>query len=72
MKLDQQTLMILGLVVLAVLNVPWSYLWSIAKSFKLPSFGGNADDELLIVSLKEVKKELHCICEAIRDLGDKS
>ena len=63
MKLDQQTLMILGLVVLAVLNVPWSYLWSLAKSFKLP--GMSSGNDKLIDKLGDIE-------QAIRDLGSKS
>lgn len=63
MNLDNQTLMILGLVVLAVLNAPWSYLWSVAKSFKLPSMSGGNDK--LIDKLGDIER-------AIRDLGGKS
>ena len=59
MNLDNQTLMILGLAALAVLNVPWSYLWSLAKSFKMPSISGGSD-------------KLTDIEQAIRDLGGKS
>ena len=63
MNLDNQTLMILGLVVLAVLNVPWSYLWSLAKSFKVPSMSSGNDK--LIDKLGDIE-------QAIRDLGGKS
>jgi hypothetical protein len=63
MNLDNQTLMILGLAALAVLNVPWSYLWSLAKSFKLPSMSGGNDK--LIDKLGDIE-------QAIRDLGGKS
>ena len=63
MNLDNQTLMILGLAALAVINVPWSYLWSVAKSFKLPSMSGGNDK--LIDKLGDIER-------AIRDLGGKS
>jgi len=63
MNLDNQTLMILGLAALAVLNVPWSYLWSLAKSFKMPSISGGSDK--LIDKLGDIER-------AIRDLGGKS
>ena len=62
MNLDNQTLMILGLAALAVINVPWSYLWSLAKSFKLPSMSGG---DKLIDKLGDIE-------QAIRDLGGKS
>lgn len=63
MKFDQQTLMVIGLVVLAVINVPWSYLWSVVKSFKLPSM--SCGNDKLIDKLGDIER-------AIRDLGGKS
>lgn len=63
MNLDNQTLMILGLAALAVINVPWSYLWSVVKSLKLPSMSSGNDK--LIDKLGDIE-------QAIRDLGGKS
>lgn len=71
MTFDNQTLVYIAIGAAALLNVPWSQVWTWLSALRVPDFGNPKDDELLIVSLKEVNKSLHCICEAIRELKDK-
>lgn len=54
-----------GVIGLGVLvNVPWSYVWSMLPAFKLPEFGSGPSDDKLIQKLTDIE-------QAIRDLGDK-
>jgi len=70
-SIDNQTLIYVAIGAAALLNVPWSQVWTWLSSLRVPEFGDSKDDELLIVSLKEVNKNLLRISDAIRELKDK-
>lgn len=65
MTFDNQTLIYVAIGAAALLNVPWSQVWTWLSALRVPDFGDSSDGQ------RELLQKLTDIEQAIRELKDK-